>query len=198
MATGTERDESIAAIAREVADDAVRLAKAEIELAKAQAIAAVKKVAIATGLFAGAAVFALFMAIFALGAVPTALAGHVFSGWTWWLLMAALFLLLAALLAAARVPFTEARHRQRQAAGRLGQGGRGVVQAIDQAERERELTKQSLAGNIDRLEARVRAELDWKARLRRDGVRYALVGGVVVTRWWAPSCSGASSPTTRR
>ncbi len=56
-----------------------------------------------------------------------------------------------------------------------------MVQAIDQAERERELSKQSLAGNIDRLEARVRAELDWKARLRRDGPRYALVtGGVVV------------------
>ncbi len=55
-----------------------------------------------------------------------------------------------------------------------------MAQAIDQAERERELTKQSLAGNIDRLEARVRAELDWKARLRRDGVRYALVGVVVV------------------
>jgi hypothetical protein len=55
-----------------------------------------------------------------------------------------------------------------------------VVQAIDQAERERELTKQSLAGNLDRLEARVRAELDWRARLRRDGVRYALIGGVVV------------------
>jgi hypothetical protein len=55
-----------------------------------------------------------------------------------------------------------------------------VVQAIDQAERERELTKQSLADNLDRLEARVRAELDWKARLRRDGPRYALIGGVLV------------------
>jgi hypothetical protein len=99
VATGTERDESIAAIARAVADDAVRLARAEIELAKAEAIAAVKKLAIAVGLFAGAAVFALFMTISALGAVPTALAGHIFSGWTWWLLMAALFLILAALLA---------------------------------------------------------------------------------------------------
>ncbi|MDQ6848084.1 MAG: hypothetical protein M3019_10985 [Candidatus Dormibacteraeota bacterium] len=55
-----------------------------------------------------------------------------------------------------------------------------MAQAIDQAERERELTKQSLSDNIDRLEARVRAELDWKARLRRDGIRYALIGGVVV------------------
>ncbi|MBJ7594362.1 MAG: hypothetical protein JF886_05760 [Candidatus Dormibacteraeota bacterium] len=55
-----------------------------------------------------------------------------------------------------------------------------MAQAIDQAERERELTKQSLSDNIDRLEARVRAEFDWKARLRRDGIRYALIGGVVV------------------
>ena len=55
-----------------------------------------------------------------------------------------------------------------------------MAQAVDQAERERELTKQALATTIDRLEARVRAELDWKARLRRDGIRYALVGGVVV------------------
>lgn len=99
MAAGKERDESIAAIAREVADDAVRLARAEIELAKAEAIAALKRLAIAIGLFAGAGVFALFMTISALGAVPTALAGHVFSGWTWWLLMAAFFLIIAALLA---------------------------------------------------------------------------------------------------
>ena len=55
-----------------------------------------------------------------------------------------------------------------------------MVQAIDQAERERELTKQALAGNLDRLEARVRHELDWKARLRRDGARFAVIGGVVV------------------
>ena len=99
MAAGTERDESIAAIAREVADDAVRLARAEIQLAKAEASAALKRLAIAIGLLAGAGVFALFMTISALGAVPTALAGHVFSGWTWWLLMAAFFLIIAALLA---------------------------------------------------------------------------------------------------
>jgi hypothetical protein len=55
-----------------------------------------------------------------------------------------------------------------------------MVQAVDQAQRERELTKQALAGDIDRLEARIRAELDWKARLRRDGVKYALAGGVLV------------------
>lgn len=55
-----------------------------------------------------------------------------------------------------------------------------MAQAIDQAERERQLTKQALAGTIDKLEARIRAELDWKARLQRDGPRYAIVGGIVL------------------
>ena len=98
MATGGATDDSIAAIARSVADDAVRLAKAEIELAKLQAIASVKKVAVAAGLLAGAGLFALFMVVFAIGAVPTFLAGVVFSGWVWWLLTAALFLLMALFL----------------------------------------------------------------------------------------------------
>ena len=55
-----------------------------------------------------------------------------------------------------------------------------MAQAVDQAERERELTKQALAGDLDRLESRIRAELDWKSRLRRDGVKVAIVGGAVV------------------
>jgi fatty acid desaturase len=91
---GGPRDESLAAIAREVADDAVRLAKAEIEFAKAQAIASVKRFAVAVGFLVAAALFFLFVAIFALGAVPTALAGDFFSGWVWWLLMAAVFLMV--------------------------------------------------------------------------------------------------------
>ena len=99
MAAAPEREESIAAIVREVAEDAVRLARAEIELAKAEAVAGVKRVAVAIGMFVGAAVFMLFMLVFALGSVPTVLAGHVFSGWVWWLLMAALFLLVAGVLA---------------------------------------------------------------------------------------------------
>lgn len=55
-----------------------------------------------------------------------------------------------------------------------------MAQGIDQAERERELTKQALASTLDRLESRVRHELDWKARLQRDGLKYALIGGAVV------------------
>ena len=91
-------DDSIAAIARELADDAVRLARAEVELAKAEAIAGVKRVAVAAGLFAAAGVFLLFTLIFAFGAVPTVLGGHAFSTWVWWLLTAALFLIVAGLL----------------------------------------------------------------------------------------------------
>lgn len=55
-----------------------------------------------------------------------------------------------------------------------------MAQAVDEAKRERELTKQSLSENLDRLEARVRHELDWKARLRRNGPRYAVIGGGVL------------------
>ncbi|MEO8897350.1 MAG: phage holin family protein [Candidatus Dormibacter sp.] len=91
---GGPRDESLAAIAREIADDAVRLAKAEIEFAKVQAIASIKRFAVAIGFLVAASILLLFVAIFALGAVPTALAGDFFSGWVWWLLMAAVFLLL--------------------------------------------------------------------------------------------------------
>jgi len=94
MAIRTKRDESLVAIAREVADDAVRLARAEVELAKAEVLAGVKRIAVAAGLLAGAGVMVLLMLIFALGAVPTALAGHALPGWAWWLLMAALFLIV--------------------------------------------------------------------------------------------------------
>lgn len=55
-----------------------------------------------------------------------------------------------------------------------------MATAVDEAQRERELTKESLARNVDRLEQRVRSELDWKSRLRRDGARYAVLGGIIV------------------
>ncbi|MFN2583040.1 MAG: hypothetical protein ABR498_09905 [Candidatus Dormibacteria bacterium] len=55
-----------------------------------------------------------------------------------------------------------------------------MAQGVDEARKQRELTKQTLATNLNRLEARVRAELDWKARLRRDGPRIAAIGAVVV------------------
>ncbi|HZB98223.1 MAG TPA: hypothetical protein VE219_06460 [Candidatus Sulfotelmatobacter sp.] len=53
-------------------------------------------------------------------------------------------------------------------------------QAVDQAKHERELTKDALEANVGRLESKVRAELDWRARLRRDGPRYAVLAGSAV------------------
>ena len=55
-----------------------------------------------------------------------------------------------------------------------------MATALDEAKRQRELTKESLSRNIDLFESRVRQELDWKARLRRDGARYAVYATVAV------------------
>ena len=56
-----------------------------------------------------------------------------------------------------------------------------MAPGTDEAQRQRELTKAALAQSATRLEERVRAELDWKARLRRDGPRYAAIAsGAIV------------------
>ena len=48
--------------------------------------------------------------------------------------------------------------------------------AVDEAQQELDETKARLESSIDKLEERVRHELDWKSRLRRDGARYAVIG----------------------
>ena len=56
-----------------------------------------------------------------------------------------------------------------------------MAPGTDEAQRQRELTKAAFAQSASRLEQKVRAELDWKARLRRDGPRYAAIaGGAIV------------------
>jgi hypothetical protein len=65
-----------------------------------------------------------------------------------------------------------------------------VAQAVEEARKQRELSKEALAADLDRLEARVRAELDVRSRLRRDGPRLLalgaaaalLVGAILVLR----------------
>jgi len=65
-----------------------------------------------------------------------------------------------------------------------------VAQGVDQARRQRELTKQQLEADAARIEARTRHELDWRGRLRRDGPRIAalgagalvLIGAIVLVR----------------
>lgn len=53
-------------------------------------------------------------------------------------------------------------------------------QGVAEAQRERELSKQALEAQVGTLEARVREELDWKAKLRKHGARYAVIGGISV------------------
>lgn len=53
-------------------------------------------------------------------------------------------------------------------------------QATDQARHQVELTRVALAADIDKLERRIRAELDWKARLRRDAPQMVAIAGAVV------------------
>jgi hypothetical protein len=55
-----------------------------------------------------------------------------------------------------------------------------VGHEVAEAERERELSKQALAAHVSALDTRVRDELDWRSRLRRDGFRYAVIGTVAV------------------
>jgi hypothetical protein len=51
-----------------------------------------------------------------------------------------------------------------------------VVEAAAETRRQLELTRESLEVNVDRLVARARAELDWKARLRRDLPQIIAIG----------------------
>lgn len=54
--------------------------------------------------------------------------------------------------------------------------GEGTAKA---RRREVELTRQALAEDVERFARRVRAELDWKARLRRDGPQIVAIAGAV-------------------
>jgi hypothetical protein len=54
--------------------------------------------------------------------------------------------------------------------------GEGTAKA---RRREVELTREALAEDVERFARRVRAELDWKARLRRDGPQIVAIAGVI-------------------
>ena len=53
-------------------------------------------------------------------------------------------------------------------------------EAVDQAQKQRELSKEALAADLDRLEAKVRSELDVRSRLRRDGPRVLALAGAAI------------------
>jgi len=54
--------------------------------------------------------------------------------------------------------------------------GEGTAEA---RRREVELTREALAEDVERLARKVRAELDWKARLRRDGPQIVAIAGAI-------------------
>jgi uncharacterized membrane protein YqjE len=91
--------ESIAAIGRQVAEDAAHLVRDEIGLAKAELGRAAKKMAVSVGLFAAAAVCFILMAMAGLGALADGLGTVIFGhAWIGWLVFGALFLLLALII----------------------------------------------------------------------------------------------------
>lgn len=55
-----------------------------------------------------------------------------------------------------------------------------MAQAVEQAQKQRELSKEALTSDLNRLEAKVRSELDVRSRLRRDGARLLALGGTAV------------------
>lgn len=63
----------------------------------------------------------------------------------------------------------------------MGQAVDQTRRQVDLTREELEQTREAIALNLHRLEDRVRAELDWRARLRREGPAIAAVlGGVAV------------------
>ena len=100
MAAPARDEESLAALGRSIVEDATRLARLEIEVAKAQAIASLKRGALAIALFVVASLMLLLMAVFALAALPERFSSTlVGDSWKGWGLTAAAFLVIAVLFA---------------------------------------------------------------------------------------------------
>jgi uncharacterized membrane protein YqjE len=88
--------DSIAAIGRQVAEDAAQLVRDEVALAKAELGRAAKKMAVSAALFAVTGVCLILMAMAGLGALADGLGTAIFGhAWIGWLVLVGVFLLLA-------------------------------------------------------------------------------------------------------
>jgi Putative Actinobacterial Holin-X, holin superfamily III len=88
--------DSIAAIGRQVAEDAARLVRDEIALAKAEASRAAKAMAVSVGLFVASGVCLTLMFMAGLGALADGLGNAIFGhAWIGWVILCGLFLVLA-------------------------------------------------------------------------------------------------------
>ena len=100
MTRAAETEEGIAAIGREIAQDAVNLVRAEIDLAKSQLADAAKRLAVAAAFAVVAAVLLLVGLIEAIGAVPSEFGPRLFhNAWLGWVALGAILALLAGLFA---------------------------------------------------------------------------------------------------
>jgi len=100
QAAEPKADAGLGALGREVADDAVRLVHAEIDLAKAQFKDAARRLIVAVVLIVAASVLLLIATIEALGALPVAFSQRLFGNpWLGWLALGGVIAVLAVLLA---------------------------------------------------------------------------------------------------
>jgi predicted ferric reductase len=125
-------------LARQVVEDAIKLARAELNVIGAELKRAVIQLVIAMALIIVASVFLLIAVIEALGALPSGL-DILGPEWVRWLALGGIFLILAAVL----IFFGQSRARKAIKRGRKSIEGT----LKEDAEWLRDLTKRSVSGS---------------------------------------------------
>lgn len=125
-------------LARQVVEDAIRLARAEISVVGAELKRAIIQLLIATAMMVVALVFLFIAVIEALGALPSGL-GILGSEWVRWLALGGIFLVLALVL------IYIGQSKARKAIKRGRQHLESTLK--EDAEWLRELTKRSVKGS---------------------------------------------------
>jgi uncharacterized membrane protein YqjE len=94
-------DDSVIRLAREIADEGIRMVRADIELAKKELSVALKRVVVSAALLTVAGVFLLIAVVEGLGAVPVTFGPTLFGSNPWlpWVALGGVFLVLALLVA---------------------------------------------------------------------------------------------------
>ncbi len=93
-------DESVVAMAREIAEEGMRMVRADVELAKRELGSALRRMIVSIVLLTLAGVFLLIAVVEALGSVPVTFGPTLFGSNPWlpWLALGGVFLLFALLL----------------------------------------------------------------------------------------------------
>jgi type VI protein secretion system component VasK len=125
-------------LARQVVEDAIKLARAEMDVVGAELKRAIIQLAIAIALIMFAVVFLVIGVIEALGALPSGLT-ILGSEWARWAALGGIFLILAMVL----IFFGQSRARKA-----IKRGRKNVQETLkEDAEWLRELTKRSVSGS---------------------------------------------------